>query len=673
MFFSSRKIAIYVCFYALLCSSNKVLAFEDHDFDLFSVYYKKANNKRLDESTRMMLLKKAFIEAHTFKSDSAKYWSFSKIAVAASSLKDSLFSMQVLDLSHNLAKGVNRKDLLADAHWNYAIYYLHRNNYELSYLHYNNAYKLFTAIDNSYLGAKMLYNMAYISSRVFDYTSAESLLYKAIEIFEPLKKYKQLYLCYNLLGSIADNLEEYDEAFKNYNLAYSYLDNLSTPKYHAAQYYNNLGLVYHKQGRFKTAIKYFNRGLRDTSLEFERPDIYAKLIDNKAYSRLQIGLKSDVYITMLRALSIRDSIEDVAGVVINLIHLAHYFTQERDTVSALNYASMATSLAKRNGLNRDILSSLLLLSTLDTAMSKEYLQEYIALSKELAARERSIRNKFAAIRFETDKYILENQRLFKERFYIQISGLILLVIFLLIYWSSRQRAKHKALLFEREQQQYNEDMFLLALENKTIMERGRNLERLRISEELHDGILSRLFATRFKWGFISLQGEPEALKLHNTSINELVSIEAAIRNLSHDLKNDLIWDELNFVDELENNLREKSEIGAFKYSVKADRLTDWNNLKFLRKLNISRILDEILQNIIKHSNSTHVKVDFTIIDDFYTLTIEDNGKGFKVHAKHKGIGLKNIRDRVKVLNGTLAIVSELGIGTIIKISIPKKS
>ena len=612
-----------------------------HNYKRYCIYLTKAKDNTVPELERKAYLQEAYQEISAMPIDSLKYSSLSSLAVVADHLNDTLRFQKIASQSLKVAKKLNSLGFLADAHWNYGAYYLNHQKYDSSYYHYDRAYKQFTAINNNYYGGKMLYNMAYVSSLVNDYTGAEIHLFEAIRNFEMEQKSKQLYLCYNLLGTISDDMEEFSKAMFYYKKASSYIPQIEKPHFEQVEYWNNMGLIHHRMGNYPAGITSYKNGLAVKDVKTRRPSLYAKLLDNLAFSEFMIQPQTHQLVAMETALAIRDSIGDTPGSIISSIHISKFFAKQGDTINAIKYASNAYASASKSHLNRDILKSLDLLASLDLDKRLFYYQKHIALSKALTIKERNIRNKFTAIRFETKHYILRNEKLSEERTYIIVGAFSLMLIILLLYGNSRQRARYKELLFEREQQQYNEDMYLLALQNKTVMERGRNQERLRISQDLHDGVLARLFSVRFKWPYLELSGNPNDLLQHNNSIGELIAIEKEIRNISHDLRNDLIWDEIEFINEIKNTLQEKSELGNFEYIFHCNEELEWEQLDYLDKINIGRIVDEILQNIIKHAMATEVAVEFAYKANTYFISIKDNGKGF--NPQYKQCGMRNLK------------------------------
>jgi signal transduction histidine kinase len=80
-------------------------------------------------------------------------------------------------------------------------------------------------------------------------------------------------------------------------------------------------------------------------------------------------------------------------------------------------------------------------------------------------------------------------------------------------------------------------------------------------------------------------------------------------------------------------------------------------------LSIFRIVQEILNNAIKHAEASEIFVQLNKDEEALVIHIEDDGKGFDPNKKYKSMGLENIRSRVNYLKGSLEIDSRKGIGT----------
>lgn len=636
-------------------------------------YLQQAKQDSFSLEARKRFLKIAFNSLNYTAVDSLRYSHISKIVEATAGLQDSTLFFDFAKEGYALAKALNKPTLLGDAHWNYGSYYLNEKEYDSSYGHYNSAYKYFTAANNEYYAGKMLYNMAYIAGQTHDYTGAEILLFRCIKMFERQHKAQQLYRCYNLLGNHSDDMEEFDTSLDYYKKAGQLLPYLENTPYYQLQHLNNLGVRLYKMNQFAKAIPYFEKALTHETILKTAPGLWAKLLDNLAFCEVSLGNYGNVAEAMKRAKTLRDSIGDMEGQATSNLHFASYYGKVGDTLRAIAFAKKALWISKEDFLTPEVLQALELLSELDGDHSVSYLEEHIQLDKSLNARDRNLRNKFTAIQYETDKYIAENERLFRQRLWLSIGAVTITVILLLIYGNSRQRAKNKELLFEREQQQYNEDMFLMALNQKTNWEKGRAEERQRISQELHDDIVSRLFTLRFRWNALKLAGEDEFTALHREYLGVLEVLETDIRNLSHELRHVLYTEAEDFLDVLESILRDKSEIANFTYQFQCTNPADWEALSYLTQINLRRLFEEVLQNVVKHAQATTVSINLYRDGDSLHISIADNGKGFSPTQVKKGIGIKNLENRSRKLNGSFAIHSTLNIGTIVNICIPIKT
>ena len=86
-----------------------------------------------------------------------------------------------------------------------------------------------------------------------------------------------------------------------------------------------------------------------------------------------------------------------------------------------------------------------------------------------------------------------------------------------------------------------------------------------------------------------------------------------------------------------------------------------------------RMIQESLQNILKHANATAIEIVFNYQEARLTITICDNGAGFdpdSIAKKNGGLGLQNIKSRAALMNGTATVTSTIKQGTTITISIP---
>lgn len=175
-------------------------------------------------------------------------------------------------------------------------------------------------------------------------------------------------------------------------------------------------------------------------------------------------------------------------------------------------------------------------------------------------------------------------------------------------------------------------------------------ERQRIASDLHDGLIGKLTVIRMKSQIGAGQGEVEDLL--QESITEA-------RRISHDLTPPLL--EFSPLSELIENLldpwREKMTI-----EYKADVRTE-DNLQPQQKLQMLRVVQELLTNIIKHAQAEKVSVHLRCTRDKICLCVNDNGVGFDTAQLKKGLGLGSMELRMQYLNAVHKVKSAPGKGT----------
>ncbi|UNY98343.1 tetratricopeptide repeat protein [Zhouia spongiae] len=638
--------------------------------DEISMLLDKAKTNTLSKTQRNYYLQKVYDSSLFLQDESLKLKYLNEVAYQAQSINDSLLFRASNQKAFVIAEKLKDTFKLGEIHWNYGAFFLQKSIYDSAYYHYRRAKKHFIAMDHAYFTAKMRYNMALIQSRLNDYTGAEVLLFKAIYTYKNQKKYKQLFYSYNLLGVIYEELEEYDKAIGYYQKALENLEHIPDQSYFNQDIQNNIGVVYQQQGDHQSALNYFNSALATPKLRSESPFLYARLMDNRAYSKFKsndtIGLPNDFY----KALHIRDSMNNIPGIIMSRVHLSKYYASKKDTAIALQHLQKAYILSQEINNNSNLLETLELLSRMDPENALNYLHQYIGLNKKIQNQERQTRNKFTRIQYETDQYIAKNEQLSSKIKWVIIGSILIILLIIMTYWLYRQKAENKLLQLETNQQKANEQIYLLTLRQHEKLKQGRNQERIRISEDLHDGILSYLFALRIGWGNLDLRGSSKVIKKHHFNLQELQRIETEIRTLSHDLRNNLIEYNNDFILMVTKLIQNRSYLGKLDYNFNHNDDIKWEHINDFIKVNLYHIIEEGLHNCIKHSKATLIKITLEYdLKNNLMLEITDNGVGIASNH-HKGLGLRNIKSRVQKMQGTLAITSNHNHGTTILITVP---
>ncbi|MCL6293925.1 ATP-binding protein [Jejuia spongiicola] len=565
--------------------------------------------------------------------------------------------------------------LIADTHYEIGEHYRSKALLtDSAYYHYEKAEKIYKSLRNKFGIASALYRIASIQRNEKDYLGSEVNSFEAISLLDELDETynvneKKSFL-YNNLGIVFNELEQFDKSLEYHNYSLEIKRSLKgIDKSKIDNSLNNIAFVYKNLKQYDIAIDYYDEILLNKNLIKERPDFYALVLDNYAHTLYLSNKLERLPELYFDALKITDSVNPKGynSIIINQ-HLAEYYNNFNDKVSAKYYAYKAKNIAKEYH-NDDLLKSLQLLSKIEEGnVAVKHLKEYVKLSDSLYKSERLIRNKSARIRFETDKIEQENVRIARERMWLFIISVTLIITSFLVYLVITQRNKNKELKFIQQQQETNEEIYNLMLSQQDNIEEARTLEKKRISEELHDGVLGRLFGTRLSLDSLNMGTNAEAINTRSQYISELKTIEDDIRKVSHELNTDFVSGS-GFVDIIKTLVETQTKAYGFDYELKTNDDINWEEASNKTKIHIYRIIQESLQNIYKHANATLVKISFQVKNNVFCLKINDNGSGFDVNKAKRGIGLKNINSRVEEIKGDLSINSELNKGTTITIKV----
>lgn len=194
-------------------------------------------------------------------------------------------------------------------------------------------------------------------------------------------------------------------------------------------------------------------------------------------------------------------------------------------------------------------------------------------------------------------------------------------------------------------------------------------ERKRIAQDLHDAISAKLNVVSLHVNML-LDGSLTANEQQDALGNVLgvtTKVLESSRQIAHDLLPPIL-DKFGLVAALEELL---AEFGATKKVVTQHDIDYLTTLTKAEELHLFRIVQELLNNSIRHGKATIMRLELKDTDSTMQLRYKDNGKGFLVKQalNESGLGLKNIKSRIAILHGELHIKSELNQGATFTITI----
>lgn len=194
-------------------------------------------------------------------------------------------------------------------------------------------------------------------------------------------------------------------------------------------------------------------------------------------------------------------------------------------------------------------------------------------------------------------------------------------------------------------------------------------ERKRFAQDLHDEIGASLSAIRLYTNDLITKIDDPILKDKATTVRDTIDESmASARRIAHNLIPPGL--ELMGLQIITEELATKiSANSALKVKVV---FSDTKRLPFNSELMLFRVVSELLNNTIKYASASQVTIGFTYAENNYLITYTDDGIGFDVSNENikKGIGLQNIRSRVKIAGGNIEWISEPGKGMTVRIDIP---
>lgn len=643
--------------------------------DSLPFYFSLANDFNMSRAKRQEYVKKAERIVLEQENDSLNRVNLFKVANRYFNLNNWKAYKQVVDLVLENSEKSNDTVGIAKAYGYLGDYYRVRLVSDSSFLYYYKAEKMYDNQDDKYQLARTLISKADLLYKVGDFIGGEKEVFKVLRLIngETIQENKEIfYDSYNILGMVYNGMGDYANAINYHEKALKVLEgnDIGATSQTMAISYLNLGLVYMNLKNYEKAKTYFQEGIKQQLIDIQDPSIYAMLLDNYGYCKFKLKENEGLPDLFYQSMKIGNGLKKSSGIFVNLIHLSEYYESKNDRLKALDFANQALAFVRETNERHDILVALKHIATIEPQKATVYTKEYIHINEELQKEERKMGEKFSRIQYETDQIKGENSDLEAKNRKLVYFFTAIAILGMFVYIIKSQKAKNRELLYKQQQQKANEDIYNLMISQQNTIEANRVQEKKRVAQELHDGVLGRMFGVRMNLEGLNQFNDDLAITQRLDYLAELKKIEQDIREISHDLnreKSELIN---NFVAIVDNLFEEQRKTFSVKLFSSIDSNIRWDLAVNSVKINLYRIIQESLQNINKYANATTIKVDLKKQENNILLTITDDGAGFNVNLKKKGIGLQNMISRAKECHGEFHVKSKVGEGTTITVSIP---
>jgi two-component system, NarL family, sensor kinase len=253
---------------------------------------------------------------------------------------------------------------------------------------------------------------------------------------------------------------------------------------------------------------------------------------------------------------------------------------------------------------------------------------------------------------------------------------LLACLLMLTFIIFRQRARNAKVVAEKNEQLYRKKINEIIKEQElksisSIME-GQESERKRIAEDLHDRLGSMLATIKLHFNAIESKMEHielKSLEQYNRANKLLDEVCDEVRKIAHNMESGVL---VNFglahaITDLKEALEHTSDLRIQVNTFGMNR-----RLGMDIEINLYRIIQELLSNVIRHSGAKEVNIDLNCGAEQLTVMVSDNGRGYdpQVQKDKQGMGLRNIQSRVSKLTGKYFVDSGMGNGTTVIIEIP---
>jgi signal transduction histidine kinase len=437
---------------------------------------------------------------------------------------------------------------------------------------------------------------------------------------------------YNLLGLAYLEQYNYDEALQCFDKCYSY----SLKELDKAIVKNNISYVYLEKKEFSKAITILSKIITNDSLQEDKMQ-YAKALDNLGYAYFKTNNPKGIDY-LKKSLAIRTNLKNDYELIASYMHMSEYY-QNTDSSLALAFAQKAYEAAKNVNSPDDKIEALkFMIANSEPIRAKQLALQQISLTDSIYKVRQSAKNQFVKIKYDSKKAIEEKEhyKTQKEIVVIILITVTILSLFIILLVRYRNRQKLKGSVYATE---------------------------TRISKKIHDELANDVFqAMTF--------AETQDLKnpeIKETLLENLDTIYSRTRNISGD--NSQIDTGENYsellVDLLNNYSNQNVNVIVNGYTT-----IDWHKLKKETKIAVYRVLQELMVNMKKHSQSTLVIISFNNYSKYIEIKYTDNGKGISAGTLQKK-GLQNAENRIHAINGKLTFENETHKGFRIVINIPK--
>jgi len=564
-----------------------------------------------------------------------------------------------------------------------------------------------------------------ISLRDSDMDEALERAKAAFEFANQTRELSDLTTVHQLLGNVYIHKASYAEALENYLKALE-LASENDLAFKEAAILNSIGIVHAEMGNTKQAESYYLqsksirtklgdvKGVGGTLISLgnlwvqtsplrakpyyeEALQIYRGVDDQISLAKALTNISNSFYYSgdyekalayALEALKVQKALDNQREVSLILMNLGYSYMQLDDQDKTITFFKESYQLARENADLEQIGASLIALGDgyehfKNSEKALLFRNKYLVFNDSLQANETAAKIAELEVRYKTqlkEKQIealtkeaeLSELRLQQNQVTIakQRSQMVFFVsfffLFLLMIYSSYKRLKLK------KQREIDEIVIRQQKAGLAAVVTATEKERKRIAKDLHDGIAQTLSGVKLGldqlWSELSFDSNMQQKRFGQT-LEYLTEACDEVRSISHQMMPAAL-NKLGLVQAIDDFLEKSLAHTRFNYSFEYFGFQSNERFSESIEVNVFRVTQELIQNVIKHSGASEVKVLLIQDKKELVLKVEDNGIGLENHDEVAGMGLDSVQGRVSSLGGIMKFERAQNTGLIVHVRIP---
>jgi signal transduction histidine kinase len=606
------------------------------------VYYDAAKKAKKDQEISLQLINKAVQLSKENGIDSLYFKSLYYKSILLKRHKFHQESIVNLTLLIDLASAKKDTLFLAKSNYRQAGDYLKIGNLLASFKATQASLIFYKKIPDSIKASKAAERLSNIQNDLGDFIGAEKTALTALDYAAGNERISNRLWLYNALGRASKEQGQSKDAIKYYNRG---IDEAPT-SIEKAVLTSNIAVVHITNENWSKVIELLSPLLNDPDVK-NNASTYARILSNLAYADYKNGNQSALS-AMIEAMSIRKENKDILGTFSSYVQLAKVLVIDAPR-EASGYANNAYKIALQIRSPEARLEALdILLKTEQPNKIKEIGLLYSSLSDSLQTAERQARTKFLKFQFEADKLEQQNQILITESLdqslkfqktktttIISVTGFIILSLLAGIWFIYRLQRLKK----EKHQAHYDTE--------------------IAYSKKVHDELANDLFY--IMQAIDSKEDKNDILDRMDLVYHRSRDISKATSTVD---TGSLYAENLSFT--LSSYCNDDTRL-----ILQGIGEVQWDGISKEQKIAIYRVLQELMTNMKKHSEASHVAISFKKTPKLLKIFYQDNGKGIDTKILSSGSGIQNVETRIFSCGGTVNFASETMKGTSVSITLPR--